>query len=264
MADKITSEYKLPETEEMSSAPTDQQQDYPAEESSVQMSPLVLKFREIISNINRRKLLMPLIIVVAILVIYAMFNFYGSKKTSAVEQERLAEQAMTAPPHAVVPTTTASSVPTARASQPLVHTQLESEANMLPQELEKLSHDLTVSQKQLAKLDDAVSQTQQEISAVSSKLDQLTTAMQQLLLEVEKLKPPKVSQKKQVAKPIPIYHIRAIVPGRVWLESADGKSVTLRVGDVLEGYGRVEAISPRQGFVLMSNGTYIQYGENDF
>jgi hypothetical protein len=50
----------------------------------------------------------------------------------------------------------------------------------------------------------------------------------------------------------------------VWLESADGKSVTLRVGDSLEGYGTVDVISPRQGMVLMSNGSYFQYGVNDF
>ena len=255
MADKITSEYKLPETEEMSAAPTDQHSDYPASESSVQMSPLVTKFREIISKVNKRKLLTPIVIVVAILVVYAMFNFYGSKKTSAVEQERLVKQTAAPPAVTTAPTTE---------QQPLVHAQLETEANVLPQELEKLSHDLTANQKQIAKLDDAISQTQQEISAVSSKLDQLTAAMQQLLLEVEKLKPPKAPQKKQVSKPIPIYHIRAIVPGRVWLESSDGQSVTLRVGDILEGYGRVEAISPRQGVVVMSNGTYIQYGENDF
>jgi len=71
-------------------------------------------------------------------------------------------------------------------------------------------------------------------------------------------------QRKIKKSPLVKYHIRAMVPGRVWIESDDGKyNKTLKVGDELTGYGAVDYILYKEGMVLTSNGLYIQYGEND-
>jgi intracellular multiplication protein IcmG len=62
----------------------------------------------------------------------------------------------------------------------------------------------------------------------------------------------------------PIYHIKAIVPGRAWLETGSGRTTTVRVGNKLSGYGTVTYISARDGLVILSSGEVIQYGINDY
>ena len=269
MDDKITSssdtsEYKFPESESMSETTAEKQSADASfgEESSLKTNLLATKFRNIINNMSRRKLLMPVVIVLAILFIYGIFNFYGVKKASITEQKKVAEQEGAARQQAITPV--ASVLSQATVTKPIVHEQTEFAPSAVQQKLEELSQEAVSNHNQVLQLHAAVSRGQQEISDINRKINQLTLDMQQVLTEIEKLKAPKVQQKKQNAKPLTIYHIRAIVPGRVWLESSNSKSVTLRVGDFLKDYGRVEAISPRQGFVLMSNGAYIQYGVNDF
>lgn len=59
------------------------------------------------------------------------------------------------------------------------------------------------------------------------------------------------------------YSIKAIVPGRVWLDSSKGNSMTVTVGDHLIGYGVVKKVDARLGQVFTSSGKVITYGEND-
>jgi intracellular multiplication protein IcmG len=220
-----------------------------------------------IKNINLRRFIKPILILLVILFIYGIFSFYSARKTRSVEQKRAAAQevvntqqdmismqAPVAPPPAI----------TTQLSPSLNSEQIEQINAAVQQKLSEIAQDVSKDTAQVAVLEDSISKSQQDIYDIGKNVNQLTIAMQQVLVEMQKLKaPPKVKPKKKLSKPV-VYHIRAIVPGRVWIESAKGKSVTLRVGDRLDGYGTVEVISPRQGMVVMSNGSYIQYGVNDF
>jgi intracellular multiplication protein IcmG len=96
-------------------------------------------------------------------------------------------------------------------------------------------------------------------------MDTLAAAVVSIQDEMQKAREKEQAQKKATQKviKIPIYHVRAIVPNRAWLESDDGNTVTVKVGDRIYGYGKVELISPKQGMVVTSSGAIIQYGEND-
>jgi hypothetical protein len=125
------------------------------------------------------------------------------------------------------------------------------------------------NREELDKMTESVNKTQSTLDAMQNKIDDLTQSVNQLSVQNESLKAmmhkPKVKKiVKHVAQKMESYHIKAIVPGRVWLESDSGKVVTLRVGDSLAGYGMIQLISPQQGLVMTSSGMAIQYGVNDF
>lgn len=65
------------------------------------------------------------------------------------------------------------------------------------------------------------------------------------------------------AAPKPVYYVRAIIPGRVWLTLQDGSTLTLGLGDKLAGYGVITAIDPSQGTITLSSGAIIGYNPDD-
>lgn len=135
-------------------------------------------------------------------------------------------------------------------------------------------------------------ETQQQIQALvaqgqqnQQQMQQLQANMQQLQSSVTQLGNQPAPACPQVAAPspapvkvvqpvvikaqpkVPFYTVRAVVPGRAWLQEKKNnhiiKLLTVRVGDYLPGYGRVQAISPRDGKVWTSWGNVIRYGAND-
>lgn len=58
-------------------------------------------------------------------------------------------------------------------------------------------------------------------------------------------------------EPKMIYTIQAIIPGRAWLKSETGDTVTVAEGDLLKDYGRIVKIDPYDGIVQIDNGNRI-------
>jgi intracellular multiplication protein IcmG len=196
-----------------------------------------------------------------------VFSFFASKKGQDAELKKVAEQTDAAALMQQQAMMNAGAAkPTSISTDLGVSSdQVTQMQNAIQQKIDNMAERVTSSQDRITNLSDAASKTEQDISSINQHLDQLTTAMQQMLLELETIKECTAHKHKKRTYRLPVaYHIRAIVPGRVWLESSKGKSVSLRVGNKLEGYGVVRVISPRQGMVVMSNGSIIQYGVNDF
>lgn len=61
------------------------------------------------------------------------------------------------------------------------------------------------------------------------------------------------------------YTVQAIIPGRAWLKSEAGETVTVAEGDVLKDFGRVTKIDPYDGLVNIDTGhkmITLSYGVN--
>ena len=259
MDDKTTSspdEYKFTDSDELPEAVPDNQSADSELSSSAEFS---------IKNINFHRLIKPVVIILAILFIYGIFSFYNSRKDSVAERKKEVAQDVVNAQQEILSALPSPKPVMAQSFPDSRSDQIEQMRSVVQQKLSEVAKDVSRDTAQVLMLKKSISEAQQNIYEIGQNVNQLTIAMQQVLGELQKLKTPKVKPiKKKPFKLAPIYHIRAVVPGRVWLESSDGKSVTLRVGDRLEGYGVVEVISPQQGMVLMSNGSYIQYGINDF
>lgn len=62
------------------------------------------------------------------------------------------------------------------------------------------------------------------------------------------------------------YTVQAIIPGRAWLKSESGDTVTVAEGDMLRDYGRIAKIDPYDGIVNIDVGNKIitlSYGNMD-
>lgn len=69
----------------------------------------------------------------------------------------------------------------------------------------------------------------------------------------------------KVMQPKMIYTVQAIIPGRAWLKSDGGDTITVAEGDTLKDYGRVTKIDPYDGVVEIDTGNKIvslSYGTN--
>jgi len=226
-----------------------------------------------------KRFLVPLLMMGSILLIYLGFNFYSAKKTQLLEQKKVAVQAEAA--FVQKQETKLEAEP--KRQVPVIKLEVGSENELAKKEqdrkiqetqeaiqqkvdsfMQQMQQTNTESQERVSSLSASISKVEQEVSSSNQKMEQLNVIMQQMSQDMEKIKVSLQKPTKKVVKPLVPYHVKAIVPGRVWLEAGSGKIVTLRVGDKLEGYGEVRVISPKQGMIIMSNGSIIQYGVDDF
>jgi len=61
----------------------------------------------------------------------------------------------------------------------------------------------------------------------------------------------------RVTQPKISYTVQAIIPGRAWLKSDSGDTVTVAEGDMLKDYGRIAKIDPYDGIVDIDTGSKI-------
>lgn len=101
------------------------------------------------------------------------------------------------------------------------------------------------------------------VETLSTQVQALSKAQQAAPVNQEYVptEPGKAPPHKHVIKTV--YHLKALIQGRAWLESADGKVITVKVGDTLAGYGTIDNIDTEAGKVDTSSGSIIHYGPND-
>ncbi|OGV44093.1 MAG: hypothetical protein A3F46_10485 [Legionellales bacterium RIFCSPHIGHO2_12_FULL_42_9] len=114
-----------------------------------------------------------------------------------------------------------------------------------------------------------------QVNELNSKIGELTQAMntlaaqetaqsQQLSLLSARTKPivRRVVHTVPAAAPM-YYYIQAIIPGRAWLVSANGATMTVREGTSVPGYGVVKLIDPAEGRIVTSSGRIIAFSQQD-
>lgn len=208
-----------------------------------------------------------LFIVIAIIVVvffaYNFFNWYSGQRqhvsnknqTLAAKQPQLATQ----PPVVI--------------SDKTDLTKNVFDDSSMRKQLDVLSQEVESNREQLAELSNSLIQGQQAMENLNKNISNLSVSLREIGEKVQQIaskeiKPvttvtKKVLKSNIIKKKMPVYHVKAIVPERAWLESDKGETVSVRVGDVLDDYGVVQAISPKQGIVVTSS-KVIQYGNNDF
>lgn len=135
-------------------------------------------------------------------------------------------------------------------------------------EVKKLTQGQVALQSTLNSLTTQLSDIQSSLSNLNNQLAQMGDEVQTLqarqALLLKKATPPPVKEKViKKEPPKPIYYVRAIIPGRVWLTTPSGTTLTLGLGDSLAGYGSIESINPEQGLITLSSGATIGYSPDD-
>lgn len=125
---------------------------------------------------------------------------------------------------------------------------------------------------QLNSMSSEMSDLSSKITTLSANLAVLSEKLEEQTREIERLT--SQNAKRQVvshprivshhlSKPAETYFIQALIPGRAWLLSSSGSSITVREGSPVAGYGVVKFIDVERGRVLMSSGRVIKFGQVD-
>jgi intracellular multiplication protein IcmG len=185
--------------------------------------------------INRRVL----IILGIIIVVFIIFQFVKPKTPKE-------------PPVTTTPTTVGA-LPVTQVSGNGQLFELTQKSNKNSAKIKNIEDELNKTQTALSKLNTDVNNLNSAVQKLSKATQTLARRQAELILYGKgKFKVPKV-----------VYHVKAIVPGRAWLESSDGTIVTVRPGTRLNHYGTVTKIDDRQGIVKTDLGLVIKYGAGD-
>lgn len=130
----------------------------------------------------------------------------------------------------------------------------ENKSNALDQTLNQQQQTISQLQTNMEALQESVNTVNNSVGTLSQKMDALDS----------KLTKPVV---KPLVRSAPIqppvnYIIRAMVPGRAWLQGSNGSSLSVAVGNEVPGHGTVADIQLNSGQVTMSDGSVFSYDTN--
>jgi DNA repair exonuclease SbcCD ATPase subunit len=142
-----------------------------------------------------------------------------------------------------------------------VNSVLDNRFNHLEQEQRELQSHLQAFDSDLSDIKSTLADLSSRIADVNEETQRLHTQQEAFLQKQQRAEAKLVEKKKSAPKPI--YYVRAIIPGRVWLSLQDGSTLTLGRGDKLAGYGFITVIDPNQGTITLSSGAIIGYNPDD-
>lgn len=150
------------------------------------------------------------------------------------------------------------------ASPAVVNNVSSAEMDVLKSKFAQLNDQMNKQRDTIEGLNFSLSQLQAQSTVTNELLQKLNaqwTAQQakEQAAEAAKKKP------KIAAKPVEkiTYYVKAMVPGRAWLQSSKGNAITVRVGDMLPDAGKIAVMNIDQGIVVTNNGTVIEYKPDD-
>ncbi|MBU0456260.1 MAG: hypothetical protein ABIH77_01210 [Pseudomonadota bacterium] len=242
------------------------------------------------------------VIVLAVLVVYKVFvpmltmkhtqpviKATAEVSKSKVEEQKIAED-LTASAQKIQATAQATKKPSEEAVQTVPPMQLDQSNSqnkevfgvsadqqqqlmqgqkMNEQLLTELKKQLQASQKQLAGLNQQVNQ---QVNGLSDNINHLHEAIANLADQVKaekarnraiaRYRATQAARRAKAVRASKRYFVKAVIPGRAWVQAADGSSMSVTVGDSVPGYGRVTGIDAFSGKLSTSSGISIQYGLN--
>jgi len=219
-------------------------------------------------NVRRNALIVVILVVLAMLAYKFMGAFFTSKTTpvtssiqpSVPETQAPVQQPVTVTPEPVVSEPVATTPDSTQIEQRL--SVLEVGQENLRSEINSLNDQLGSISSNINDLTNKINSMNQTVSALSSKLDEQS---EQLAMLSVRPRPKPVVHHRVVRKVVPqsVYYIQAVIPGRAWLISTNGSTLTVREGTNIPGYGVVKLIDPNQGRVITSSGRVIRFSQQD-
>lgn len=240
-------EYQLPEEENLESH---------YEEDEVQFSekPQKAPFsaKEMLLS---KKVLVPALIILGVYGLYKFMEFRDKQQLKVQQPTNTTVEAAKQPPAAAVP------------NQPV------NDNLVVKNDLQAAIEQTNKNQAQLESVGTQLNQLQLTQTQMNSELNELSDAVKALAAKLEQPRPTMITPRPRLVKrvrryhrravPSVSYHLRAVVPGRAWIESSSGRLFTVRTGDRIVGFGIIEEIDVTRGLVITSSGREITYGKYD-
>ncbi len=132
---------------------------------------------------------------------------------------------------------------------------LQSQVSSMNDQINNMNNNIANLSSQITKLD-------QIISDLSTLVNKQSEEISVLMLRTQP-KPVKRAHSPRHAQSATIYYINAVIPGRAWLISTNGSTLTVREGTLVPGYGVVKLIDSIQGRILTTSGRIIKFSQAD-
>lgn len=200
-----------------------------------------------------------LIVIGLIILIAVVYQFIKPDVEQAVESEAVSK----------TETAVSQQQQTRVREAPSVSTRIATETGQLKRQIQNLQQQGQRTQAQVQQFQFEMNKLKQSLTGVNKSVGSLNESVKKLRTDLKKqtkAAAPVFKIRKAPAKvrrPLPVYTVRALVPGRAWIASSTGTVLTVKVGDRLMGYGYVRGINPQGGVVTTSSGREIEYGAGD-
>lgn len=226
------------------------------------------KAANILEHLKRKNIIIAVIVVVAVFCVYKIVDVLFTpgaprhKNTPPAQAQTARQTTQAAQPPAPVRVENIS---------PANPANSQTAINSVNNRLDMLEQNTYTEQTNIERLNTQMNDLQTSLSNMDSKLANLTASLQTLTNEAarqqETAKAKENARKKatQAAKaaPMPVYYVKAMVPGRAWLVTGSGNTMTVSLGSNLPGYGIVQVIDTTQGILMTSSGAIIGYSPGD-
>lgn len=146
-----------------------------------------------------------------------------------------------------------------------------SDVTALKAEQKRMEEELSAVRAELQSVTQSANQVASEMADVKQTLLVLSERLAQQSQQMGRLKMASrtkatashTSSAHTPAAPRTVYYIQAVIPGRAWLMSNQGKSLTVSRGSSVPGYGTVRVINAKVGRVFTSSGRVIRFSQAD-
>ncbi len=153
--------------------------------------------------------------------------------------------------------------------------QVDDQEAAYKKQIADLQKNIQDANQQASNANKNVQALQQQVAALSSALQALVTEIKTLRADqvqaiakaeeqakAARVKAPAPKQQQQAkseaAAANPNVTIHAIIPGRAWIRTADGKTISVSEGDSIGEYGKVLKIDATSGVVITTSGVTIR------
>lgn len=207
--------------------------------------------------------------ILGLLLLYEAGSFVLEKTRNwnkqGVNQEQLS------PPPAMVPPTQPQSMnfpPPAPAPEAALSPRLNETISNLTESQQSLQASISSLNSRLDDISTSMQNITDKMNGINQGLSQILSKLEAQSAELATLRARSVKPQSSIKPPSmgsapSSYYIQAIIPGRAWLLSSTGLTLTVREGTPLPGYGVIRLIDPNQGRVMTSSGKVIRFSQQD-
>lgn len=248
---------------------SDEDVTYEAEAEHIKSTPTETPKESVFKQFTQRRLIIS--VVIFLILVFAIYKMLTPSSTVPSTDITPAPVAQMTPPVTTPPTTTITTLtPPTQESTPAPVSE-----GVSKEQFDQFSASV---QSKFDDLNTANQTLQTQVQELDTQLNSLQTKLNQLIqmLQQSQTPPPvpvttgnpfpaynsdAIQQSKaqqQVVPPVRLpYSVQAIIPGRAWLKSDSGDTITVAEGDSIRELGRIIKIDPYDGVVVVNTGNRV-------
>jgi intracellular multiplication protein IcmG len=265
--DHNNDEYQLNDLDLLAVEPEDQVQTEAKSESDASSAPTDAGAKQF--DISKEMIRNALIVIGGIVLLVLCYKFVGSFFSSkkSAQPEIIPVAVKKIPTNNAVNQSMTQQMPFASDSAP--SSQVSKKLSTLEQDQQTMNANVQSINTQLNGMSSTVSDMATKMAELSNVINALNDKIEAQSHEIERLHAPKPRPIARVRKSLNTmdapasYVIQAVIPGRAWLMTGNGSTLTVREGTSIAGYGVVKLIDPLQGRVVTSSGRIIRFSQTD-